>query len=247
MCLYFCGSERKQGKVRHWILILSEAHFITCLVQWVKDAWGGYCLLLRCRLPTGGRLHHRRQKWQSNRRCANKDVDRTLDISHIQGRLQFSAVPLLYVRKAWTWNDLVTCNRKSKRASLPHSECWIPTQGAVFTSASVPQWTCSSFWYWSQLSGTEFWSLSWSAMCWISGSHHTTGLGAPLMYRYGRISLLNVRSTAGRLLLSPSTLSRWKANTSNQSSVRLISEQRPRWQRSLCVSGCWRSGPCWDK
>lgn len=146
---------------------------------------------------------------------------------------------------AWEKSTYLTCNKKSKRASLPHSEWWTPTQGADLRSASLPQWTCSSFWYWTQLRGTEFWSLSLSARCWISGSHHTTGLGVPRMYRYGKISLWKVLSTAGRLLLSPSTLSRWKANTSNQSSVRLIREQCPCWQRSLWVSGCLRPGPCW--
>lgn len=139
----------------------------------------------------------------------------------------------------------LTCNKKSKRASLPHSEWWTPTQGADLRSASSPQWTCRSFWYWTHRSGSEFWSLSLSARCWISGSHHTTGLGTPLMYRYGRISLWNVLRTAGRLLLRPSTLSRWKANTSNQSSVRLMREQCPCWQRSLWVSGCLWPGPGW--
>lgn len=153
----------------------------------------------------------------------------------------------LLSEEATTWENLITCNMKSKRASFPHSEWWIPTQGADLRSASLPQWTCSSFWYWTQLSGTEFWSLSLLARCWISGSHHTTGLGVPLMYRYGKISLWKVLSTAGRLLLSPSTLSRWKANTSNQSSVRLIREQCPCWQRSLWVSGCLWPCPCWGE
>lgn len=153
----------------------------------------------------------------------------------------------LLSEEATTWEKkhFITCNMKSKRASFPHSEWWIPTQGADLRSVSLPQWTCSSFWYWTQLSGTEFWSLSISATCSIFGSHHTTGLGVPLMYRYGKISLWKVLSTAGRLLLSPSTLSRWKANTSNQSSVRLIREQWPCWQRSLWVSGCWWPGPDW--
>lgn len=136
---------------------------------------------------------------------------------------------------------------KSKRASFPHSEWWIPTQVADLRSVSLPQWACSSFWYWTQVSGTEFWSLSLLARCWISGSHHTTGLGVPLMYRYGKISLWNVLSTTGRLLLSPSTLSRWKANTSNQSSVRLIREQYPCLQSSLWVSSRWLPGSYWTE
>lgn len=141
---------------------------------------------------------------------------------------------------------IITCKMKSKRASFPHSEWWIPTQGPDFRSFSLPQWACSSFWYWTQVSGTEFWSLSILARCWISGSHHTTGLGVPL-YRYGKISLRKVLSTAGRLLFSPSTLSRWKANTSNQSSVRLIREQYPCLQSSLWVSSRCLPGSCWAK
>lgn len=136
---------------------------------------------------------------------------------------------------------------KSKRASFPHSEWSIPTQGADIWSASIPQWTRRSFWYWTQLSGTEFWSLSLLARCWISGSHQTMGLGTPLMYRYGKISLRKVLSTVGRLLLSPSTRSRWKANTSNQSSVRLIREQYPCWQRSLWESACLWLWPSWEE
>lgn len=137
----------------------------------------------------------------------------------------------------------LTCNKKSKRASLPHSGWSTPTQGAVFRFASLPQWACSSFWYLAQLSGTEFWSLSLSSRCLMSGSHHTTGLGVPLIYRYGKMSLWKVLSTAGRLLLSPSTRSRWKENTSNQSSVRLTREQSPCWQRSLWVSAwLWEGG-----
>lgn len=144
-------------------------------------------------------------------------------------------------------NTFLTCNRKSKRASLPHSVWWTPTQGSDLSSVLLPQWTCSSFWYWIQLSGNEFWSLSLSERCWISGSHHTTGLGVPLMYRYGKMALWKVLSTAGRLLLSPSTLSRWKAKTSNQSSVRLIREQWPCWQRSLWVCECPCPGACWGE
>lgn len=140
-----------------------------------------------------------------------------------------------------------TCNKKSKRASLPHSEWWTPTQGADLRSASLPQRACSSFWYWTQLSGTEFWSLSLSPRWWISGSHHTTGLGLLVVYRYGRMSLWKVLSTAGRLLLSLRTLSRWKAKTSNQSSVRLISEQLPCWHCSVWVSACPWSCLCWWK
>ena len=154
----------------------------------------------------------------------------------------------LLSEKDTTWEKkALTCNKKSKRANLPHSECSTPTHGADLWSASLPQWTCSSFWYWTHLSGKEFWSWSRSARCWISGSHHTTGLGVPLMYRYGKISLCKLLSTVGRLRFKPSTLSRWKANTSNQSSVRLTREQRPCWQRLLWVSGCRWPSPCWGE
>lgn len=143
---------------------------------------------------------------------------------------------------------VITCNKKSKRASLSHSEWWTPTQASDLRSASLPQWSCSSCWYWTQLSGTEFWSLSVSVRCWMSGSHHTTGLGVPLVNRYGRISLWKVLSTAGRLRFSPSTLSRWKAKTSNQSSVRLIRAQWPCWQLSVGESGCfWGEPVTWDE
>ncbi|TNN59892.1 hypothetical protein EYF80_029858 [Liparis tanakae] len=143
-------------------------------------------------------------------------------------------------RRLWSPGCIVrtaplTCSRKSKRASLPHSEWCTPTHAADLRSASLPQRSRSSFWYWAQLSGTEFWSLSSSATCRISGSHHTAGRGAPPMYRYGRISLRKVLSTAGRVRLRPSTRSRWNASTSNQSSGRLIREQRPRWQRSTAT------------
>lgn len=59
----------------------------------------------------------------------------------------------------------LTCSKKSKSASRPHSECCTPTHEVAFRALASPHLLLRSLWYCGQVREKEFWSLSASARC----------------------------------------------------------------------------------